>query len=243
MNSEYIKKILQKNNVIFLHLSSVNSTMQEIKKIRKNKNIFLIADEQKNGIGRRGNSWESPPGNIYFSISLKYDLNLKDHFIYNAAIVLSIVNVLNTISNDDIKIKWPNDILINFKKISGVMSEIYQKNQINYINIGVGINFISSPKLNEYKTTHVYEINNTIDKNKLIYDIVKNFFSQINLIHNEKFDIIINDFKSKLLYLGKKINLEHENKSKISGIFEDINNDGSILLNINGLKHNIYSAR
>ncbi|MDC1060276.1 hypothetical protein OAQ43_02160, partial [Alphaproteobacteria bacterium] len=70
-----IKDILSFNNFNFIHLNSVESTMTSIKNFLGKNNICLLADEQKSGIGRRGNEWVSPKGNIYISFLIKYDLS------------------------------------------------------------------------------------------------------------------------------------------------------------------------
>ena len=65
-----IKKFLSQNNFTLVHLEPVESTMKEIKKYIGGKNICMIADQQTEGIGRRGNEWISPKGNIYLSFLL-----------------------------------------------------------------------------------------------------------------------------------------------------------------------------
>ena len=65
-----IENFLLEQNTDLIHLETVGSTMKEIKKHTGDKNICLIADEQTEGIGRRGNEWVSPKGNIYLSLSL-----------------------------------------------------------------------------------------------------------------------------------------------------------------------------
>ena len=68
--------------------------MKSIKNFLGKNNICLLADEQKSGIGRRGNEWVSPKGNIYISFLIKYDLEVKDHFLFTAITANSIVSFL-----------------------------------------------------------------------------------------------------------------------------------------------------
>ena len=71
----------------------------------------------------------------------------------------------------------------------------------------------------------------------------KLFFKKYNKIEYSVYDSILKEFKKKLLYLNEIINLQLDRSKFIKGRFEDINLDGSIVININGLKQNLYSAR
>ena len=89
-----IKDILSFNNFNFIHLDSVESTMTSIKNFVGRKNICLLADKQTLGIGRRGNEWVSPKGNIYISFLIKYDLSIENHFLFSALTANSIIKFL-----------------------------------------------------------------------------------------------------------------------------------------------------
>ena len=116
-----IKNILSSNNFNFIHQESVESTMISIKKFIGNQNICMLADEQTSGIGRRGNEWVSPKGNIYISFLIKYDLSIENHFLFSALTANSIIKFLDKYIGENINIKWPNDIMINNQKIAGIM--------------------------------------------------------------------------------------------------------------------------
>ena len=139
MNLEDIDNLLDKHNFDFHYLNSVESTMTEIKKFNFNKNICLFANEQTKGFGRRGAKWVSPKGNVYISLLLLNELETRHHFINNAYTTNIICNVIEKVCNIKTEIKWPNDILINNKKISGIISETYIKDNLSFINTGFGV--------------------------------------------------------------------------------------------------------
>ena len=85
MSLDKIKNLLDKNNFDFHFIESVDSTMSEIKKLINNRNICLMANEQKKGFGRRGTTWESPKNNVYISILSKNILPIENHFLNNAS--------------------------------------------------------------------------------------------------------------------------------------------------------------
>ena len=82
-------------NFNFIHLESVDSTMTSIKKFVDKQNICMLADEQTSGVGRRGNEWVSPKGNIHISFLIKYDLLIENHFLFSALTANSIIKFLN----------------------------------------------------------------------------------------------------------------------------------------------------
>ena len=246
MQYSKVEKILLKKGFIFKHFEKLNSTMDEIKKYistTNNYKYFIIADKQIKGIGRRGRSWESPYGNLYFSISFEMNLDIKKHFIFNLAASLAICEVIDKICKINSKIKWPNDILINKSKISGILSEIISINNKKIYILGVGINVESSPKISSYSTTYIKKIIKESNHCLLLELFINNFFDKYKDIENKKYIKILNNYKNKLLYLNQKIILKNENSPNINANFEDINLDGSMLVNINGVKKNIYSAR
>ena len=243
MKLEVIKNFLNLKNFEYLHYDIVDSTMEEVKRKLNNKNLCIVANQQTQGIGRRGNAWISPKGNIYMSFLINYDLDYKNHFIYNAAITNSVCSLVDYFCKIETNIKWPNDILINNSKVSGIMSELFKKESQTYIILGVGINFASSPVINNYPTTNIKNYAKNISKNHTIYKLINFFFDQYADIKSNNYDKIILSYKSKLFHLGKNVNIEEENNKKTNILFEDINLDGSIVANINGVRKKIYSGR
>ncbi len=136
-------------------MDKVKSTNDySINLIKKNISVsgIVFSDVQTNGRGRYGNKWISNRGNIFCSI-YKKSKNHKD--IYNAQFrsLKIIAKFLKKIGVKKIKIKQPNDILIENRKICGILIEsIKYKNNL-YIIIGIGLNLISSPKIKNYGTT------------------------------------------------------------------------------------------
>ena len=237
-----IKNLFDKNNFDFYFMESVDSTMSEIKKLSVKRNICVMANEQKKGFGRRGTIWESPKNNVYISILSKNILPIEINFLNNAFITNMICNVIENICNIKTQIKWPNDILINKEKISGIISEIFNINNDKYINTGFGVNIVSSPKIENYPTTNINKYNKEIDNFNFAYQIMEEYFSNFNQLHNNN-EKIMTEYKSRLLYLGDNINLKIDEQNVKQGIFHNLNPDGSITLKNNINFENIYNAR
>ena len=139
----------------------VNSTNDIAINLIKQKNIkagFVLAEKQKKGRGQRGNKWISYKGNLFISIFFsleKINLTLKQLTKTNTKLIIKLISQYY---KKKIKLKLPNDILINKKKICGILQETIQKNDNKYLIVGIGLNLIKSPKIKEYPTTNLYDL-------------------------------------------------------------------------------------
>ena len=161
----------------------VNSTNDlAIKKIKTGiTQGIIVADYQKKGRGQHGKKWLSFKGNLFITIffKIKHNINIKKITILNCKIIKKILlkYIKKTIS-----IKAPNDLLINKKKICGILQEIKFNNEAKFIVIGVGINLIKNPKIKNYPTTNILsETGFKVKKNDLIKNIEKNYISNLKL--------------------------------------------------------------
>ena len=238
-----IAKFLTKKNISLVYLENVGSTMNEIKKYIGDKNICMIADEQKEGIGRRGNKWTSPKGNIYLSFLFNFNLSIQEHFLFTAVTANSICKFLNYYIDENINIKWPNDININESKIAGIMTEIVMQNNKKYLIIGMGINISNSPKINDYKTCCLKEFNSQLKYEDVLLRMIETFFLEYEMILKKEYNKIIDKFKNNMKYLGETINILLPNGKKQKVFLKNLNFDGSILIENDGKEENIFSAR
>ena len=153
-----------------------------IKKINRGtiKGI-IIADYQKKGRGQQGKKWLSFKGNIFMTIffKIKKNINIKKITILNCKIIKK---TLFKYIKKTISIKSPNDLLINKKKICGILQEIKFYNNAKFIVIGIGINLIKSPKIKNYPTTNILkETSFKVKKYDLIKNIEKNYIKSLKL--------------------------------------------------------------
>ncbi len=242
MSLTKVKSLLNNHNFDFYYLDEVDSTMLKIKTLFSKNNICLMANKQTKGLGRRGAHWISPEGNVHISILLKNILNIKNHFINTAFASVTICNVIDKLCGIESKIKWPNDILINDKKICGIISEIYNRNNEILINTGLGINIVTSPIVNEYITTHVNEYNKNINNFIFVYEFMQEYLKSFDILKSNS-KTIMEQYKSKLILYSKNIKLKLDNNKIKEGFFYGLNDDGSLILKNNLLYENIYNAR
>lgn len=125
------------------HFAETDSTNIQAKKlVHAPHGALVVADAQNAGRGRLGRSWQSPAGsNIYMSILLKPDLEPDRAPMLTLVMALSVAEAVKQLSGLDGKIKWPNDIVLNKKKICGILTEMdLEAGKIKQVVIGVGVN-------------------------------------------------------------------------------------------------------
>lgn len=190
-------------NAIYLtHVESTNSyAMELLKNVNLAEGSVIYTTNQTHGKGQRGNSWVAEPGlNLAASIVIKPGfLSIKKvHFLYiiSALAVYDLMAQLLNSSQYDIKIKWPNDILVNSKKIAGILNEnVLHNNGISYSIIGIGIN-INQSNFSELQTaTSLKTLTNDSYEPKVILEILCSHFENHYLkLKNEHYDLLLNAY-------------------------------------------------
>ena len=170
----------------------VNSTNNTAIRIIKNSNLkfgMVTADTQLSGKGQYGKKWISNKGNLFVSFFHEIkDINLSLSTLTKINCLL-VKKTIEKYYKKKIIFKKPNDLLINKKKISGILQEIISVSGNEFLIVGIGVNLIKSPKIKNYPTTNLSElINKPINKinfeNELKVIFVKNL-SRMYKINNK----------------------------------------------------------
>ena len=177
----------------------IKSTNDEAIKLIRSDKLFLgivSAESQTRGRGTRGKKWISHQGNIFISIFFKVNLlkiKIENYLTINAEILKK---TLLEYTNKIIKIKKPNDLLIDRKKICGILQEVIDHKKEKYLITGIGINTKISPLNKNFKSTSL-KINSTKKiNNKIIIDkIIKNYDKLIYDINNQNYLYIKKKYK------------------------------------------------
>ena len=149
----------------FKKVKSTNDTAIRIAKSLNYKYGMIISETQSSGKGQYGRKWISYKGNLF--VSFFHDLeNIRLSIsILTKTNCLVIKRLLNNFYKGKIILKMPDDLLINKKKISGILQEIITVSNQKFLIVGIGINLIKSPKIKDYPTTNLHELTNkTVNK-------------------------------------------------------------------------------
>ena len=157
----------------------VKSTNNTAIRVLKNTNIYygmISSESQNNGRGQYGKKWISFKGNLFVSFFFKLD-NLRISFKQLTKLnCLLVRKILSTYYKKKIIYKKPNDLLIDKKKICGILQETLIKLDKKYLIVGVGVNLIKSPYIKNYPTTNLKELlNKKVSKIKIENQLKKIF--------------------------------------------------------------------
>tara|TARA_B100001123_G_C15156361_1_gene965657 strand:+ start:651 stop:1199 length:549 start_codon:yes stop_codon:yes gene_type:complete len=159
------------NLIRFRRVKSTNDEAIKIIRSKKNKQGIVISDLQTNGRGTMGKKWVSQKGNFFASIFFELKKNMPKPKEFSLINPLIIKKILNKYSRFEVKIKWPNDLLIKSKKVCGVLQEFIRLDNKNFLIIGIGINTLKSPNNKKFKSISLLECSNKKINN---YQILKN---------------------------------------------------------------------
>ena len=162
----------QFRNSEVIWLDCVDSTNEEVKRriLEFSKPTWIIAKKQSKGKGRNGNSWVSSNGNFSGSMIFFPTIERSYFHLYSFFFGVALFNTIKKLINDevDIRLKWPNDLMIEDGKVAGILREsidINNKNSVGLI-VGVGVNLNSSPSLKNcnvrrYDAQHISNFTNS----------------------------------------------------------------------------------
>lgn len=138
MHTDWVAKEV----LYFDTIDSTNTKAQELAEKGYPSGTLVVADKQESGKGRRGRSWVSPSGTgIFMTLMIKPDINPNNASMLTLVAALAVAKAITSVTGEEALIKWPNDIVINGKKVCGILTEMNaQFDYINHIVVGIGIN-------------------------------------------------------------------------------------------------------
>ncbi len=196
-----------------------------------------LTEQQEAGKGRNGKKWVSPKGkNIYLSLGWKSPLQYSELDGLSLSVGCVVANVLNSPANDQIYIKWPNDLLINQRKMSGILIETLDLEGQVGIVIGVGINVHMSKedgKDIDQSWVSLDEISEkTNDRNELIANLLNELFVLTKVFPVEGFKAYKSNFDKLDLLNGKVCKVISNNSEKVVEVL-GVNDQGELLVKEN----------
>ena len=242
-------KLIGKRVYYFEEIDSTQNFAQNIAADKKENGTIIIAEKQTSGRGRLDRKWTSPKGGIWFSLIIhpKFDVSSSTLIPILSAVALS--KSIKSVLDIETEVKWPNDITMNGKKVAGVLVDAsFQTNSIDYLILGIGINFdIDAKKLEKRltKTPNFYGIDSLRGKEdktppkKLLKEFLLQFEKNLFQLDKGEKSKIIKEWTKRAAGIGKKITINTSN-GKISGISQGIDNDGALKIKTRNEIKKIY---
>jgi len=200
-----------------------------------NEGTLIIAERQSAGKGRLGRKWFSPLGGIWLSVILYPQL--PPFYIPRITLmtVVAAVKAIKMCTQIELQIKWPNDILINEKKVCGILTEMSAElDIINWVVVGIGINanidLRDFPEDIQENTISLKEASGKeISRVKLAQTFLQEFEKYYDKLKRKEFSSILREWKLYSHTLGRKIRVDMGERI-ITGEAVDINEEGALVL-------------
>jgi len=240
LNTEFIGR----NIIHFDELNSTNTYAKSIASDFDGEGQIVITEKQLSGRGRLGRQWVSQNNKgIWMSIILKPKINIAE-VSKITQVAAAAINLGLSFYGVKTEIKWPNDIIINNKKICGILVEmnseknistnISEDSKINYVVVGIGINVNNDiggfpEELRETATSKKIETNKEFKRNILVAEILYNFEKLYIALNNNDFSKSLDICRKNSYVIGKEINLIKNQEIKEAKALH-INDDGELIV-------------
>ena len=215
------------------YFDEVDSTMDIARDLaRKQCPHFtvVIAGRQKKGRGRLKRSWLSSEGGLYFTIVVRPKIPPVLSSRVNFAASMILVQTLRNMFNINAMVKWPNDVLVDGKKISGILSEMEaEMDMVSFINIGLGINVNNDPTPHEPMATSLKKIlGKEVPRMKVLKAFLDHFEDAVN---DAEFDNVVSEWKRYTETLNRHVRIVTAHEVS-EGLAVDVDDNGALILKL-----------
>ena len=225
-------KFIGKKIHYFDVLSSTMNMATELGMKGSPEGTIVLAETQTKGRGRLGRSWSSPKyKGIYLSLILRPQILPNAASLLTLLCAVSLCEAIKEITELDVQIKWPNDLLIHHKKLGGILTELNaEMDAVRFVVIGIGLNVNNDKKtllaavtsLREQKKEDINRIN-------LLQEILRRIEKNYLLFQKKENQTIIEKWRQHNVTLGKRVKILCE-KAHLEGEAVDIDRDGGLLI-------------
>jgi len=215
-------------------INSTNSYLKELSKALTARNWTVVStDFQSLGRGQMHTKWESERNkNLTFSVLIKFEnFKVKNQFYLNCAIALGIYHVLESYKLPQLKVKWPNDIMSDNKKLGGILIENSLMNDRIYqtvVGMGINVNQKEFPPQLVKAVSMQQILNKSMDRDSLLIKIVESLKIQIKLLEEEKFDTLFENYLGVLFKKNIPSMFENKNNQKFLGKIIGVTSEGKL---------------
>jgi BirA family biotin operon repressor/biotin-[acetyl-CoA-carboxylase] ligase len=191
---------------------------------------IVVAGRQKKGRGRLNRVWRSAGGGLYFTMVLRPRLPviLSSRISFLASMTLA--RVLRRRFDIDARVKWPNDILVDERKISGMLTEMEaDAGRVHFINVGIGINVNNDPTPSEPEASSIKAL---VGRKVSRKDLLAHFLDEFEArMARADLDNAVSEWKEYTLTLNRHVRIVTR-REVAEGIAEDVDDNGALILRL-----------
>jgi BirA family biotin operon repressor/biotin-[acetyl-CoA-carboxylase] ligase len=219
-------------------VDSTNKWAKELATYGADEGTVVIAETQTKGRGRLDREWISPTGGLWFSLILSPNLSPTEAVRLTLVAGLAVAKVLREMFHLKTETKWPNDVLVNGRKICGVLTEMNTIGEtVNFTIVGVGVNAnfdvenVFPEQLKKAATSLEKELGRKVKLEKLFRALLEQLENLYELFVKEGFNPILEEWKNYAGFLGCKVEVSSPT-GKMSGVALDVDDEGALVLRL-----------
>ena len=199
--------------------------------------FVVLAERQTAGRGRRGRQWVSPfAENIYYSLVLRMDGGMRQLEGLSLVVGLAVLSALREVGVSDVGLKWPNDVLVNNKKIAGILLELVgDPADVCHVVLGIGINVNMrvASEVDQAWTSVYLESGVAINRNVLVSKLNDSLRIYLKRHAESGFSAIQSEWEQNHLWQGREVSLI-AGVHQVNGTVLGIDQQGALRMNVNG---------
>jgi len=227
-------------------IDSTNNCAKAVAGVGAVEGTVVIAEQQTAGRGRLGRIWQANPNeNLTFSIILRPKVNPDSLNLLPLYVAVGLAQAIEKTTGLKVECKWPNDLLIDKKKVAGILIEgSIKQNQVEYVVIGIGINvnqqsFASdlAPKATSLRLSSGKEIERTM----LFRETLLTLESTYAGVSSTGFQSILPQWLSRSTMINKPISVSQQG-TLISGVVKGLSHDGGLILQSEGAEKTLFAG-
>lgn len=236
ISKELDTKYIGKNIYIFKEVASTNTVAKFLSMNEAKNGTVIISEKQTQAKGRSGKAWESPLGGVWLSIIVTPNVDYSKLPLITLATGVAVAKTLEAIGIENPEIKWPNDIMINDKKVCGILTEAVTKfNNIESIIVGVGID--ANLDIDDFPeelqigtTTLKEELGKTEDENRLIKIFLEEFEKISELFRQQEYELILKEWRKRSYTIGKIVEVREPFNTYYDAYVVGLGKDGALIV-------------
>ena len=226
---------------VFIHdtIDSTNAEGLRLATDGQSAPFVVLAERQSAGRGRRGRQWVSPfAENLYYSLVLRVDGGMRQLEGLSLVVGLAVMRTLQAFGLENVGLKWPNDVLVDGRKITGILLELVgDPADVCHVVLGIGINVNMQVNdlVDQQWTSMRREIGQVVDRNRLVAELSQQLQREMARHRRYGFAAFQEEWEQAHLWQGRKVSLIAGTTS-IDGIALGVDGQGAIRLEVDGVE-------
>lgn len=229
-------KVIGRDIRVFQETTSTNDVVEKLARDNVKEGVVVFAESQTKGRGRLGRRWVSPSRKgLWFSILLRPNVRPQETTQLTVAAATSLRRAIQAATGLKVKIKWPNDILINAKKAAGILTELSAElDRVKHIILGIGVDVNLTAAefpsdLRKLATSLKIESGKSIPRADLAVEILRELDHDYARVCSGQFESIADEWEEHCGTIGHSVTI-HVGERRLHGRAESLDDDGALLL-------------